>query len=152
MHPLIGYEVATARIADLRRQAHHDALARAAAHAPSRAPLPGRHPIAVSRRRVGRPRRFGMQLWRLLHAQALLDGPATVPHRRHRPGHTGTSRCRRECAQLPPRCLAARARLHQCLAVRPTFRPRPVAAWRASPAATDDLSRAAWSADVTRSC
>ena len=31
MHPLIDYEVATARIADLRRQAHHDALARAAA-------------------------------------------------------------------------------------------------------------------------
>ena len=90
MHPLIDYEVATARIADLRRQAHHDALARAAAHPPSRAPLPGRHPIAVSRRRVGRPRRFGMQLWTLLHAQALLDGPATVPHRRHPPGHTGT--------------------------------------------------------------
>ena len=119
MHPLIGYEVATARIADLRRQAHHDALARAAANVPSRAPLPGRYPIAVSRRRVGRPRRFGMQLWTLLHAQALLDGPATVPHRRHRRDTPGRSRCRPECAPLRPRCLAARARLHRCLAVRP---------------------------------
>ena len=31
MHPAISYELATARIADLRRQAQHDALAAAAA-------------------------------------------------------------------------------------------------------------------------
>jgi hypothetical protein len=119
MHPLIGYEVVTARIADLRRQAHHDALARAAAHVPSGAPLPGRHPIAVSRRRVGRPRRFGMQLWTLLHAQALLDRPATVPHRRHRPGHTGTFPVPPGMRATTTSMSGSPARLHQCLAVRP---------------------------------
>lgn len=59
MHPAISYELATARIADLRRQAHREALAGAAA------------PRAI-------PRRFGQQLWTLLHAQVLLDGPAAA--------------------------------------------------------------------------
>jgi hypothetical protein len=46
MHPATGDELATARIADLRR--------------------------------AGRPRRFGKQLWTLLHAQVLLDGLAAA--------------------------------------------------------------------------
>jgi hypothetical protein len=71
MHPVISYELATARIADLHRQAQRDAR-------------PGRRRIAVSFRRVGRQRRFGQQLWALLHAQALLDS-ATLPHQRHLP-------------------------------------------------------------------
>ena len=83
MHPDIVYQLADARTTDLRRQAQRDALARAAAHGPSHAPRPGRHPIAVSLRRAVRSRRFGQQLWTLLHARALLDGPATVPQQRH---------------------------------------------------------------------
>jgi hypothetical protein len=83
MHPAISYELATARAADLRRQAQRDALARAAAHVPSGTPQPGGHQIPVSLRRVGRQRRFGMQLWTLLHAQLLLGGPAARPHRRY---------------------------------------------------------------------
>lgn len=82
MHPLISREAATARIADLRGQAQRDARARAAAHMPSSAPRPRRSRIRVSPRRVGRQRRFGQQLWTLLHARALLDGPATLPHQR----------------------------------------------------------------------
>jgi hypothetical protein len=74
MHPAISYELATARIADLRRQAQREALARAATHVPSATLQPGRNRIAVSLRRAGRQRRFGKQLWTLLHAQALLDG------------------------------------------------------------------------------
>lgn len=85
MHPVIGYELATARIADFRRQAQHDARARAAAHGPASTPQPGRHRTAVSLRRIGRPRRFWQQPWALLHAQAMLDGPATLPHQRHEP-------------------------------------------------------------------
>jgi len=85
MHPVISHQLAAARIADLRRQAQGAALARAAAHLPSRAPQPGGHGIAVSlRRRRGR-RRFGQQLSTLLHAQVLLDGPATRPPQRHLP-------------------------------------------------------------------
>ena len=83
MHPTITYELALARTADLRRQAQRDAQARTAAHMPSRAPRPGRHRLAVSLRCACRQRRLGRQLWTLLHAQALLDGPATVPHQRH---------------------------------------------------------------------
>ena len=75
MHPAISYELATARIADLRRQAQRDALAGAATPVPSRAPQPGRYPALAGRRRA---RRFGEQLWTLLHAQALLDGPAAA--------------------------------------------------------------------------
>jgi hypothetical protein len=74
MHPTIGYELATARIADLHRQAQPEALARAAMHVRPATPRPGRNRIAVSLRRAGRQRRFGAQLWTLLHAQALLDG------------------------------------------------------------------------------
>ena len=85
MHPVISYELATARIADLRRQAQRDARARATVHVPTRAPRPGRRRIAVSFRRVGRQRRFGQQLWALLHAQAPLDDPVTLPHQRHLP-------------------------------------------------------------------
>jgi len=33
-------------------------------------------------RRTDRKSRFAEQLWALLHAQALLDGPATHPHQR----------------------------------------------------------------------
>ena len=33
-------------------------------------------------RRKGRPRRFTEQLWTLLHAQALLDGPAAHRYQR----------------------------------------------------------------------
>jgi hypothetical protein len=87
MHPLISREVATARIAGLRRQAQRNARARAAAHVPSSAPRPRKSRIRVSLRRIGRQRRFGQQLWTLLHAQALLDGPATLPHQRHLPAH-----------------------------------------------------------------
>ena len=75
MHPAISYELATARIADLRRQAQRDALARAAARVPSSAPQPDRDPIPVRLRRAARQRRFEGQLWTLLHAQVLLDGP-----------------------------------------------------------------------------
>jgi hypothetical protein len=41
MHPAISYELAQARIADLRRQAQRESLARAVAHVPSSAPQPG---------------------------------------------------------------------------------------------------------------
>lgn len=74
MHPTISYELATARIADLRSQAQRNALARAAAHVPSRTLQPGRNRIPVSLRRLGRQRQLGRQLWTLLHAQVLLDG------------------------------------------------------------------------------
>lgn len=77
MHPAPSYELAKARTADLR-QAQHDALTRAAAPVPSSALQPDRNRIRVSLRRAGRPRRFGKQLWTLLHAQALLDGTATA--------------------------------------------------------------------------
>ena len=76
MHPAISYELATARIADLRRQAHRGALAGPAAPVPSSAPQPARNRIPVGLRRAGHPRRFGQQLRTLLHAQVLLDGPA----------------------------------------------------------------------------
>lgn len=78
MHPAISYELATARIADLHSQAQRDALARAAAPMPSSAPQPGRNRVLVSLRRAVRQRRFGEQLWTVLHAQALLNGPAAA--------------------------------------------------------------------------
>ena len=68
MHPDISYELATARIAGLRRRAQRVALARA--------PQPGGNRILVNLRRAVRQRRFGKQLWTLLHAQVLLDVPA----------------------------------------------------------------------------
>ncbi len=80
--PVISYELAQARSADLRRRGQRDASARAAAPVPSGAPQLSGNQIPVSHRRAGRRRRFGVQLWTLLHAQALLDGPATaVPGR-----------------------------------------------------------------------
>jgi hypothetical protein len=48
MHPAISYELAQARIADLRRQAQREGLARAARHVPSSAPQPNRKRIPVS--------------------------------------------------------------------------------------------------------
>ena len=78
MHPAISYELATARIADLRRQAQRDALTCAATPVPSSAPQPGRNRTPVGLRGAGRPRRFGKQLWTLLHPQVLLDGPAAA--------------------------------------------------------------------------
>ena len=76
MHPTISHELAMARNADLRSQARRGAWARAAAHSSSSGPPPGRNRSPASLRRMGRPRRLGTQLWALLHAQVLLDGPA----------------------------------------------------------------------------
>ena len=78
MHPLISFELATARIADLRRQARRDALARAADRVPSPAPQPGRNRILVNRRGAVGRRRLGKQLWTLLRARVLLDCPAAA--------------------------------------------------------------------------
>lgn len=47
-HPAISYELSQARIADRRRQAQRDGLARAAAHPQSRAPQPNRKWLPVS--------------------------------------------------------------------------------------------------------
>jgi len=138
MHPLIGYEVATARIADLRRQAHHDALARAAANVPSRAPAtrhapdcgqpPPRRPTAPVREaavdvaaRTGPAGRPGYHAAPTSPAGTHRDVPGAAGNARNydldvwQPGHDYTS----------------------VWPSGPTFRPRPVAAWRASPAATD---------------
>ena len=58
MHPSISYKLATARIADLRRQAQRDALAQAAAHVPPSAPQPDRNRnLASLRLRRGHRRR-----------------------------------------------------------------------------------------------
>ena len=58
MHTTISYELAQTQIADLRRRALHQHLARAAAHAPSSAPRQRLIPILVGRRlRSGRQRR-----------------------------------------------------------------------------------------------
>jgi hypothetical protein len=78
MHPAIGYEPATAAIPDLRRQARHNALARAGTPVPSSGPEPDRDRSAAGMHRTGWPRRFGTRLWTLLHAQVLLDGPAAA--------------------------------------------------------------------------
>jgi len=78
MHPATSYELATARIADLRRQAQRGALADAAAAAPSSASQPAWNRIPAGLRRAGHPRRFGQQLWMLLRAPVLLDGPAAA--------------------------------------------------------------------------
>ena len=75
MRPDTSYELATTRIADLRRQAQRDSLARAATHVPSSTPQPHSNRIPVSIRRIGRQRRFATQLRTLLHAHALLNGP-----------------------------------------------------------------------------
>ena len=50
MHPAISYELAQARIADLRRRAHRESLARTVAHVPPSAPRPGGKRIPVSLR------------------------------------------------------------------------------------------------------
>lgn len=50
MHPAISYELAKARIADLRRQAQRDALARAATRLSWSAPRSHRNQIPVSLR------------------------------------------------------------------------------------------------------
>ena len=78
MHPSISYQLATARIADLRRQAQSDALVRATTRMPPSAPQPDRSRIPVNLRRAARQRRFGRQLRTLLHAQLLLDGLAAA--------------------------------------------------------------------------
>jgi len=58
MHPAISYELAKARIADLRHQAQRDALARAATRLSWSAPRSHRNQIPVSlRSRPGRRRR-----------------------------------------------------------------------------------------------
>ena len=46
-HPDISYQLSQARIADRRRQAQHEGLARAAAHPQSRAPRPTRKWLPV---------------------------------------------------------------------------------------------------------
>jgi hypothetical protein len=48
MHPGISYELAQARIADLRRQAQREGLARAAVDPQSRTPRPNRKWLPVS--------------------------------------------------------------------------------------------------------
>jgi hypothetical protein len=82
MPSAINHQLATTRTADPRRQAAHDAPARASAPVPPSTPQPGRDRLAARLRRIGRQRRFGERLWTLLHAQALLDGSAAHPHRR----------------------------------------------------------------------
>jgi len=82
MHPAISYELATARIAGLRRQAQRDAVSHAT-RVLSSTPLPGRNQISASRRRIGRPRRLGTRLWALLHAQVLLEGSDAHPQQRY---------------------------------------------------------------------
>ena len=48
LHPVISYELSQARIADRRRQAQREGLARAAVHPQSRAPRPNRKWLPVS--------------------------------------------------------------------------------------------------------
>jgi hypothetical protein len=63
MHPIISYELAQARIADLRREAQRDELARAAAHVPSNTPQPNRKRIRLSLRSwPGNRRRAGLAM------------------------------------------------------------------------------------------
>jgi len=50
-HPAISYELSQARIADRRRQAQREGLARAAVHPQSRTPRPNRK-WAANRRRA----------------------------------------------------------------------------------------------------
>ena len=58
MHPAISYELAKARIADLRHQAQRDALGRAVTHLSWSAPQSNRNQIPVSLRSwPGRRRR-----------------------------------------------------------------------------------------------
>jgi hypothetical protein len=60
MHPPISYELAKARIADLRRQARRDALGRAVRHSSWNAPQSSGNQILVSLRSwPGRRRRAG---------------------------------------------------------------------------------------------
>jgi len=47
-HPAISYELSQARIADRRRQAQREGLARAAVHPQSRTPRPNRKWLPVS--------------------------------------------------------------------------------------------------------
>jgi hypothetical protein len=60
MHPAISYEMATARIADLRHQAQRDALARAVTHLSWSAPQPRRNPDSGQAPRLARPAASGM--------------------------------------------------------------------------------------------
>lgn len=53
MHPTIGYELAQARIADLRRDAQREHLARAATRSPSSPLRPDQRRIRVSLRWLG---------------------------------------------------------------------------------------------------
>lgn len=52
MHPIMEYEIAKARIADLQRQADQTAIARAARKASRGLTSPGCHPAAGLARRV----------------------------------------------------------------------------------------------------
>jgi hypothetical protein len=82
MYPALSYELATARIAGLRRQAQRDG-ASYAARVLSSTPPSGRNEISASPRRIGRPRRLGTRLWALLHAQVLLEGSDAHPQQRY---------------------------------------------------------------------
>jgi hypothetical protein len=70
MQPSISSDQTPAWIADLRRQAQQEGLSTAAAYPPPGQPEPRSHRLRASLNRVSR------QLWTLLHAQALLAGPA----------------------------------------------------------------------------
>ena len=56
MHPSVSYELVQSRVADLHRHTRSAGQARAAAHAASGAPRPGRRPVQVSFRLRRRPR------------------------------------------------------------------------------------------------
>ena len=86
MHHTISYDLAQARIADLRQQAQRDALARAA-RGPGRRFRPGLRRRALRRTRAvpGTPRPFSPP-W---HATYPLAEPARVPGRRHQEQRNG---------------------------------------------------------------
>lgn len=71
MQPSISTEQNQDWLADLRRQAQQEGRSTATAHPPSARPQPAsrRLPVIASR--------IGQQLWALLHAPALLAGPAS---------------------------------------------------------------------------
>lgn len=70
MQPSISSDQNQAWVADLRRQAQQEGLSSAAAYPPPGRPEPHSRRLQASLDRISR------QLWTLLHAQALLAGPA----------------------------------------------------------------------------
>jgi len=70
MQPSISSDQTPAWVADLRRQAQQEGLSTAAAYPPAERPEPRSHRLQARLNRISR------QLWTLLHAQALLAGPA----------------------------------------------------------------------------